>query len=462
VKKLYTCLFSPVDNASLVFVRISFGVILCFETIKYLLKGWVASDFILPLFHFTYWGFSWIKPWPGMGMTIHFMALAMLSFCIMLGLFYRISTILFFLGFTYWFLLDEAFYLNHFYLISLLSFLLIFMPAHQNASLDTKFFKVKRSDTAPAWALWLLRFQLFILYFYGGIAKLQKDWFRGEPMRTWLSELKHIPPFLEFLHSEWAPYFFSYSGLLLDLLIVPLLLWKKTRIPMFIIAVLFHLTNAYLFQIGIFPWLMIPLTTLFFSPSWCRRLFSKKKGVIQEVQEISLLNTRQKMILTFISLYAVIQLLVPLRHHLYPGNINWTEEGSRFAWHMKSRDKKGFAIFVAYDPVTQKSKIIHLRAHYEIDPKTKERVWVDPPKLYLNHRRQIRNVIQYPGMIVQFAHYLKEELKKEGFQNAKIRAHVEISMNGRPRQLMIDPRADLTKIKRTLKSARWIVPLREN
>jgi len=205
----------------LVFARIAFGAVLCVESALYLLKGWAASDLVHPFYHFTYWGFDWIKPWPGIGIHLHFIALTILSFFIMVGLFYRISTILFFLGFTYWFLLDQTFYLNHFYLISLLSFLFIFVPAHQNFSLDVKFNRVKRSDTAPAWALWLLRFQVFVLYFYGGIAKFHWDWFKGEPMRTWLYEITEFPIFLELLHTKWAPYLFSYSGILLDLLIVP-------------------------------------------------------------------------------------------------------------------------------------------------------------------------------------------------------------------------------------------------
>ena len=31
-------------------------------------------------------------------------------------------------------------------------------------------------------------------------------------------------------------------------------------------------------------------------------------------------------------LFLGIQFLLPLRHLLYPGNVNWTEEGFRFAW----------------------------------------------------------------------------------------------------------------------------------
>ena len=188
------------------------------------------------------------------------------------GLFYRLAAALFFLGITYVFLLDTAMFQNHLYLISLLSFLMIFVPAHRAFSLDAWRRPALGSDTVPAWALWLLRFQIAVPYFYGGLAKLNYDWLvRAQPMTVWMAEGTE-GSWGRPLHAAWGPYVLSWGGVLFDLLIVPALLWRRTRIPALLLAVTFHLTNSQLFTIGVFPWLMIAATLLFLEPTWPRRV----------------------------------------------------------------------------------------------------------------------------------------------------------------------------------------------
>ncbi len=186
-------LFAPVDIASLVFFRIAFGTIMAVEVLRYFYHGWIRRYYIDPTYHFSYYGFEWVQPWPGIGMYLHFIALGALAICIAYGFWYRVSTVLFFLGFTYVFLLDQANYLNHFYLIVLISFLMIFIPAHRSFSVDALERPQLRSETAPAWALWVLMAQMAIVYFYGGLAKLNDDWLRGEPIRTWLASRMDFP-----------------------------------------------------------------------------------------------------------------------------------------------------------------------------------------------------------------------------------------------------------------------------
>ena len=192
--------FEPVDIASLVYFRVAFGVIMLWEVWRYFDHGWIARYWIRPTLHFTYYGFDWVHPWPASGMYLHWVALGALAILITLGLWYRISATLFFLGFTYTFLLEQARYLNHFYLICLISFLMIFIPAHRAASLDARWRPSLRSQTAPAWALWLLRGQIGIVYFYGGVAKLNADWGRAEPFRTWLARRTDFP-----VIGSWSP-----------------------------------------------------------------------------------------------------------------------------------------------------------------------------------------------------------------------------------------------------------------
>jgi surface polysaccharide O-acyltransferase-like enzyme len=99
--------------------------------------------------------------------------------CVMVGFLYRIAAPLFFLAFTYFFLLDQTRYMNHFYLVCLISFLMCFLPAERAFSVDALLRRSIRSDVVPAWTLWLLRAQVGIPFFYGGIAKLNSDWVHG-------------------------------------------------------------------------------------------------------------------------------------------------------------------------------------------------------------------------------------------------------------------------------------------
>src|ERR1700738_3241132 len=145
-----------VDIASLVFFRIAFGSLMVWEVGRYLSHHWIAQYWIEPRFSFKYYGFSWVHPWPGNGLYIHWAALGVLALFIAVGFLYRLSAALFFVGYTYTFLLDQASYVNHTYLICLFSFLLIFVPANRALSIDAWLNPRLRSEVAPAWTLWLL------------------------------------------------------------------------------------------------------------------------------------------------------------------------------------------------------------------------------------------------------------------------------------------------------------------
>jgi hypothetical protein len=437
-------LFAPVDLAALVYFRIAFGAIMLWEVWRYFDHGWIKRYYIDPTFYFTYYGFGWLRPWPGNGMYVHFLALGALAICVMLGLWYRLSAALFFLGFTYVFLLDQANYLNHFYLVSLISLLMIVVPAHRLLSIDAWRRPEIHADTAPAWALWLLRAQIGIVYFYGGLAKLNGDWLRGEPMRRWLAARTDFPILGPLFTEEWMVYLFAYGGLLLDLLVVPLLLWPRTRVGGFAIAVVFHLLNAGLFRIGIFPWFMIAATTLFFSPDWPRlgmRWWPVKAPKPPQPTPAAAPRSGRRATGVLLGIFLTLQLLVPLRHFLYPGQVSWTEEGHRFAWHMKLRHKSATAQFFVTDPVR--------KASWEIDPQQ-----------YLT-RRQLKEMPSRPDMILQFCHYVAKAYRQQGYQQVEVRAKVMASLNGRRPQLLIDPTVNLAAQPRTLMPASWIMPLME-
>jgi hypothetical protein len=435
-------LFESSDIAILVYFRIIFGAIMLWEVFRYFDHDWIYDYWIEPTFHFTYYGFDWIKPLPGDAMYLHFIVMGILSVFIMVGFKYRVSTILFFIAFSYMFLVEQSRYLNHFYLISLISFVMIFVPAHRALSFDSWWNKKLRTDFVPAWSLWLLRIQIGVAYFFGGIAKINEDWLSAKPLDSWLIDRADTFPVLGvFFTEQWFAYFFAYSGLFIDLLAVPFLLWRRSRIFAYGILVAFHLLNFQLFSIGIFPWFMIFATLMFFDPSW-PRVIKKFKISKKPKKEILYLSKNQKIILSLFLIFVIFQIAMPLRHYAYPGNVSWTEEGHNFSWHMKLRDKDTSHI-----------------EFWATDPKTGEEWLIDPEDELTD--RQASKMSTRPDMILQYSHHLAEDFRDDGYQDIEIRADVISSLNGREEQMLVDPDVNLAKEPITILPKSWIVPLED-
>lgn len=431
----------PVPIDSLVVFRIWFGAMMALDAVWHLHYGWVEKGYIQPRFLFKFHFFEWVQPWPGQGMYLHFAALAFFAACIALGFFYRVTTLLFAVGSTYVFLLDKALYLNHTYLICLLSWILVFVPCHRSFSLDILRRPERRSATVPAWCVWLVQFQIGIPYFFGGIAKLDIDWLTCDTVNCFFIRESRQQMFGPLLTSPFVIGLVTYGGLLFDLLVVPLLLWKRTRIPTFVIAVLFHLTNLKLFNIGIFPWLMIGATTVFFPRDWPRRLLRLGTSEQDTTSLPDPLSRKKKITLVVAALYFLIQVVLPFQQFLYPGNPNWTDEGQSFSWRMMLRRKLAEAKFVA------------------VDKRTGHRGFV-PCEDYLTSR-QIHTMSGSPDLLLQFSHFLESTLTRErGIEDIAIHAYVLCSLNGRQPQLLIDPEVDLTEKQWSVCHADWIRPLK--
>lgn len=436
MRRLRERLAAPVDIASLVMARVFFGLLMLWMVVRYFGKGWVGKYWIEPGFHFRYFGFDWVTPWPGDGMYWHFLALGILAVLITFGLFYRVAAVLFCLGYTYVFLLEQARYLNHAYLVCLVSFLMAVVPAHRAGSLDVKFGFCRRSDTVPAWCLWLLRFQIGAVYFFGGVAKINADWLAGEPLRAWLSRRMDYP-LIGFLFGEEAVVMgMAWGGMLFDLLIVPFLTWRPTRMAGFAGVLFFNFTNAVVFHIGIFPWLAIALSTVFFDPGWPRWYV-----VLKETRGTASVGAARcsRAVLAFLVVYVSWQLFLPLRHWLYPGNVSWTEEGHLYAWHMKLRSKSGRVRFYVTDDTGEE---------FKVSPRDYLKSW------------QRRKMATRPDMIHQFVYYLGERLRAEGKSVVSIRVDARVSLNGRRRQRLLDPDVNLLQAPRTIWPSPWIRPLK--
>lgn len=437
LQTLYHAAYQPVEIMPLVYFRLLFGAIMIWEVWRYFSKGWIPRYYIDPPLLFTYLGFGWVQPLPAAGMYVVFAALAILAALLVIGLFYRIAALLFFLTFTYISLLDQTRYLNHFYLISLISLIMIILPLHRAFSLDALLRPGIRAERVPLWTLWMLRLHVAIPYVYGGIAKLNADWLQGEPMRHWLIARTDFPLIGTHFAYPYAPYIFSYSGLLLDLFVVFAILYHRTRWLGLFAAISFHLMNARLFSIGIFPWMMIGATLIFLPPAWFR--FWQKPTPLPPTDPT--IPRNQRPLLGLLAVYLIVQLLFPFRHLLYPGNVNWTEEGHRYAWHMKLRTKSGSLSYLVTDPATRDT-------------------WRVDPRGYVT-ARQYAKLDGHPDMILMFAHYLDHLYTRQGRANLQIRAWAPAALNYRAPQLLIDPTVDLTEVKRGITPASWVLPLEQ-
>lgn len=441
-------LFAPIDASSLVVFRIGFGIIMIWDVIRYWSAGWISKYYIDPQFYFKYYGFEWIQPWDGNGMYWHFAALGVLAVFISIGFMYRTSTLLFTLGFSYVFLLDQSCYLNHFYLVILFSVLLVFAPAQRCFSIDALLNPKIRSDTIPAWIVGLLRIQIEIILIYAGLVKINYDWLHLEPLSMWLAERSDLPILGTLFTQQWAVAVAAYGVIILHLVGAPLLLYKKTRIYVFCIYAAFHILNHFVFPIGIFPWFTLFATLLFFAPDWPKRFIARIRmwrgnyAVIDNKTNIqgSIHYLSRYWVYSFLGIWISIQILFPLRHWLYPGNVSWTEEGHRFSWQMKLRSKKGSAVFYVMDPATNKTTTVN-------------------PKTILT-RRQTRKTLTRPDMILQFAHYLRDNWAvKHGINNPVVTVDAFASLNGRNTARLIHAAKNLAVVERNLAHADWILSL---
>ncbi|MEZ4888944.1 MAG: HTTM domain-containing protein [Chitinophagales bacterium] len=441
----FKALSSPIDIASLVFFRIVFGATMLIDVINNFASGWIYDSQIAPKMHFTYYGFGWVHPLPGWGMYILWAIMGVLSINIMLGWKYRISAILFAVGTIYTFLIDTADYLNHAYLICLVSVMMAIFPANRAWSLDAKQHPDIHTNTIHFWPVFLLQFQMAVVYFFGGLAKINADWFNAEPIRTWLSYKYNYWLIGDIVTQDWFAYFISYGGLAFDLCIVPLLVFKRTRVFALVMVVFFHLINKILFDIGIFPILSIAMTLMFFSANWSRKYleawfpsFSPKK---ENGKDNATPSKLPQWAFGLILVYCLLQIALPLRHHLYPNNVAWTEQGHRFSWRMMLRHKRAHAYFKGTDPKTGKT-------------------WTIFPNNYLSEKQE-RKMEVHPDMILQFVHYLKQEYRKNGMEDATVQADIKVALNGRPLKPYIKPDKNLAAIAISyspFKTIDWLEP----
>lgn len=431
--------------APLAFFRIAFGVLMCLSIVRFWYNGWIEKLYIAPKFFFSFYGFDWVNPF-GNYTYLLFTFCGLSALFVALGYKYRIAIISFFLSFTYIELMDKTTYLNHYYFVSLVSFLMIFLPANATFSVDSKKSGFEYLNI-PKWTVDSIKVLLGIVYFYAGLAKLNSDWlFRAQPLKIWLPSKYDLPLIgNNLMQQEWFHFAMSWSGAIYDLCIPFLLLCKRTRTFGFFLVVVFHVFTRILFPIGMFPYIMIVATMIFFEPSFHENVISFLKSKIKvfgyKIKTISVFSYKYSLVPKLIGIFVLFQLLFPWRYLLYPGELFWTEEGYRFSWRVMLMEKAGYSNF----------KIV--------DGKTKQFFYVDN-KDFLTSFQEKQMSFQ-PDFILEYAHFLGDHFTKDGHQNVEVYVESYVALNGRPSKLFIDPKVDLYKQKESFKHKDWILPFND-
>ncbi len=434
-----------IDSASLAFFRIVFGCVMLYSQIRFLCKGWIYSLYIKPNFFFKYYGFYWVHTLPGNLMYLPWVAMIICLVLIIIGKYYRVAITAFFLLFSYTELLDLTNYLNHYYLITLLSFIMIFLPMDASFSWDAK--KWKQPVFVPRWTLAILRLQVGLVYFFAGLAKIKYDWlFHAEPLTIWLATCVNIPIVGKLLAMRITAYVFSWIGMLFDLTAPFLLLNKMTRPYEYIVIVLFHIITLWLFYIGIFPFVMMGVALIFFSPVFHRKVLERCFFFLNRTNptvERSFSFRPNNFIYTaFFCIYFLWQLLMPLRYLLYKGNVLWTEQGFRYSWCVMLMEKDGVIEFHLKDTITGEQ-------------------YIEFPKKYLTPLQE-RMMSTQPDMILQYAHFLAKKYKDKYHHTFAVFADAYVSLNQRAGATYINPNADLEQDHDSFAPKDWILPEQNN
>ncbi len=440
----------PVEAAPLAVFRILFGILMLWSMLRFWSYGWIEKLYIAPKFHFSFYGFEWVKP---LGLWTYglFFVCGLSAILITLGFKYRLAMLTFFLSFTYIELMDKTTYLNHYYFVSILSFLLLFLPANAYFSLDAKYDKSKRFKYVPKWNIDVLKLLLALVYIYAGLAKLNSDWLlQAMPLKIWLASKTDVPLMGSLMGKAWVPYVFSWFGALYDLTIPFLLLYKPTRWLAFFLVAVFHIMTSVLFNIGMFPYIMIFSTLIFFDAGfhhklldflsktfrWDTSVFDAKATLREKHNTLTILKYG------IVSLFFAVQLLLPWRYLTYPGELFWTEEGYRFSWRVMLMEKAGYAQFKIVNKASGKW------------------FYVDNSE-FLTPFQEKQMAFQ-PDFILEYAHFLRDHFAKEGQDTIEIYVESYVTLNGRRSTEFIDPKVNLLEQRESFKHKKWVRPFKDD
>ena len=422
----------PVNSLSAAIFRIMFFAAMVFESLRYLSKGWIRPLFVDPGYFFRFPLIPLDLPrLSEAAATCMFVTLAAAATLAAVGIWQRLSSLIVAFLLTYLFLYDAAYslLLNHLYLLVIVAWILALCP--QSRLLTLRLGKTPRatSTDAPDLAMYLLRFQILVVYFYAGVAKVNGHWLSGRPLAIWLAPLG-----LASMAQSMA-----WAGLALDLALPFLLLMPRTRPVAVLAAIIFHTLNSQLFHIGVFPVVAIGMTLLFLKGDWLARFLPQKwlqasttsKDFTRKHAPLSPVT------LALACLFVLIQIALPMRPWFYPGDSNLTEEGRFFSWRMMSTKKTGAVSFTLVNSDSYQTA-----------------TW-DP------HRDltelQINSMATQPELARQYAHHVAEVVEASEHFRPLVKVSMGIKMNGGPEVQILDSTRDLASEPFSLHHYDWIV-----
>lgn len=444
-------LFKPVDAFTTECFLRFFGVIVLLQVYSYTKFNFIEGGILAPKFLFQFDFFEFVKPLPPSAMKFILLLIFASGVLLIINRLRKVAMSIFIFCFSYFFLLEKSYYNNHFYLFILVAIIFLFY----NPFIDAKTGK----KVMPYWFLLLMQTQIVIVYFYGGIAKINYDWvFKQQPLRILLTDSAKNALLPDLNGSLFALYLLTYGGLFYDLFVGFMLWIKQTRKFAIVVSVLFHLSNLFLFNfgesgdIGGFPFFMIGSLILFVDPEFIRiklygiipsikKPIDHKKLKHQTKTEINF-SKNTNLVLTLVSIYLSFQLLFPLRHLLYNGNTSWTAKASKWAWRMKIH-----------------TKVPQIK--FYVKPSDRDSIQPVSDGQLINTMQKYQ-IGEDPVMVLQFAQFLGKELKKAGYTNAQVFASAKVSLNGRPFYPVVDSTVNLlTLTHNKFASDKWILEMPE-
>lgn len=420
-----------------------FAFVLLFQCLYFYWIDFIDKDLIQPVLHFPYPYLSFIKVLDPVIMYSILFVMIVSSLALIIGFMSRLFSFIFFLCFTYLWMIDKGIFNNHYYLLSLLLLLFCFIRSDRYLSISKR-----KEKENKAWELLILQFQFSLVLIYAGFNKLNYWWLvKHEPVHHILLGKAQMNE-NELWNSLLLEYVLVWGGLLFDLFIIPMLIWSKTRKMAIILFFIFNGLNTWIFydigEIGIFPLLMLSSLVLFVSESSLINILRKtpyKYRVIVHSKDLqSTKHNYSIYTLYLLVVYVLIQLLFPLRHHLFEGNVDYTGEGQRFSWRMKSMYKDFRISFLLKDERRGISA--------NLDPRSVLTV------------KQYTNLGYYPELIIPVAENLRNAAKEKGVLDPKIYVDFKVGFMGMKPQYLLSPELELSEIKYSpLQHSAWILPL---
>ena len=199
-----------------------------------------------------------------------------------------------------------------------------------------------------------------------------------------------------------------------------------------------------------FPYIMIMGSVIFFESKTHKKILDyfsnlfhlnkliSSKKIIRDIKPLK----RKKLAIVVLSVFFTIQILLPFRYFLYPGELFWNEQGYRFSWRVMLIEKKGYTNFKVVDKDNNTSFFV----------KNED---------FLTEFQE-RQMSFQPDFILEFAHFLGNFYSEKGIKNVEIYADSYVTLNGRMSMPFVNSKVDLYKQKRGFNHKKWIIPINES